>query len=175
MKLKTMTHCGLCAALLAICAWLSVPVGDTVITMQTFGIFFALGLLKGKKGTAVCCVYLLLGAVGLPVFSGFQGGIGVLLGPTGGYLWGFLLSCLVFWLLEKGLPVWLCMAISSFTCYACGTCWFYLVYTNGGLWAVILKCIVPYLLPDVLKMILALFICKKIKGKVRYWQMNDAF
>lgn len=165
MKLKTMTHCGLCAALLAVCAWLAVPVGDTAITMQTFGICFTMGFLGGKKAVAVCGVYLLLGGLGLPVFSGFQGGIGALLGPTGGYLWGFFLSCLVFWLLEKRLPMWLNMAIGLVICYLCGSIWFYAAYTSGGLWAVILKCVVPYLLPDAIKIGLAVTVSKRLKGK----------
>ena len=116
-----MVRCGLCAAFMVICAWLAVPIGDTAITMQTFGVFFALALLGGGKGTAVCGVYLLLGAVGLPVFSGFQGGFGALLGPTGGYLWGFLATGLTFWLLEKRLPVWINMIIGLAICYLCGS------------------------------------------------------
>jgi biotin transport system substrate-specific component len=163
MKLKNMVRCGLCAALMVICGWMAVPVGDTAITMQTFGVFFTLTLLGGGKGTAVCCVYLLLGAVGFPVFSGFQGGIGILLGPTGGYLFGFLLTCLTFWLLEKRLPVWLNMGLSLLVCYACGSVWFYFAYTQGGLWAVVLKCVVPYLLPDGLKLTLAWTLGNKMK------------
>jgi biotin transport system substrate-specific component len=101
MKLQNMVRCGCCAALIAVCAWLSVPVGQIAVTMQTFGVFLTLLLMGGKKGTLACGVYLLLGAVGLPVFSGFQGGPGVLLGPTGGYLLGFLLLALCYWLLQK--------------------------------------------------------------------------
>lgn len=162
MRLKNMVYSGLCAALMAVCAWLSVPVGDTAITMQTFGVFFTLGFLGGKWGTAACGIYLLLGAVGLPVFSGFQGGLGVLLGPTGGYLLGFFISCLLFRLLEKRLPLWLNMVMGLLVCYLCGSLWFYFAYTDGGLWAVVLKCVVPYVLPDAAKLALALTICKKM-------------
>jgi peptide/nickel transport system permease protein len=83
---------------MTLCAWMSVTVGQMAFTMQTFGVFLTVLLLGGGSGTAACCVYLLLGALGLPVFSGFQGGIGVLLGPTGGYLFGFLATALIYWL-----------------------------------------------------------------------------
>jgi hypothetical protein len=76
-------------AILCVCGWLTVPVGDSVLTMQTFGVFLTLYQLGGRRGTGTIIVYLLLGAVGLPVFSGFRGGLGMLLGATGGYLLGF--------------------------------------------------------------------------------------
>ena len=67
---------------MAVCAWISIPFGYIAFTMQTFAVMLALFTLGGKWGTASVFVYLLLGAVGLPVFSGFQGGLGVLLGVT---------------------------------------------------------------------------------------------
>ena len=90
-----MALCGLFSALLAICAWISVPLADAAVTLQTFGVFLCLGTLGGKRGTTAILVYLLLGAVGLPVFSGFRGGFEALLGTTGGYLTGVLVSGLL--------------------------------------------------------------------------------
>lgn len=162
MKLQTMVRCGCCAALMAVCAWLAVPVGDIAVTMQTFGVFLTLMLLGGGKGTAACGVYLLLGAVGLPVFSGFQGGIAVLLGPTGGYLFGFLVLSVCYWALEKHLGQIGAMLPGLLLCYVCGTLWFFFAY-GGSLWAVVLKCVVPYLIPDILKLILARFVSKRIR------------
>ena len=80
---------GLCTALMAICAWITIPAA-VPFTMQTFAVFLTAGLLGGKRGTIVVLVYLLLGAVGLPVFSGFAGGLGYMTGVTGGYLVGSL-------------------------------------------------------------------------------------
>lgn len=162
MKLQGFVRCGCCAALMAVCAWLAVPVGDVRITMQTFGVFLTLLLLGGGKGTAACVAYLFLGAIGLPVFSGFQGGLGVLLGPTGGYLWGFLVLCLCYWAFKKPLGELVAMILGLLLCYACGTAWFYFTY-GGALWAVLLKCVVPYLLPDALKLLLALTIRRRIR------------
>ena len=157
-----MVRCGCCAALIAVCAWLVLPVGEIAVTMQTFGIYLTLLLLGGGKGTATCVVYLLLGAVGLPVFSGFQGGFGILLGPTGGYLWGFLVLALCYWGLRKPFGNTVAMILGTVFCYLCGTVWFYFVY-GGVFWVVLFKCVVPYLLPDALKLILALYLQKRMK------------
>ena len=158
---RKLTRCALFAAMMALCAWIGVPLGHTVFTMQTFGVLLALGLLGGKQGTVSILCYLLLGAAGLPVFSGFRGGIGAILGPTGGYLWGFLATGLVFWLLEKwSRPV--AMAAGIAACYACGTVW-YMNYTGGALAAVLAQTVLPYLIPDAVKLILALRLTRRLK------------
>lgn len=162
MKLQNMVRCGCCAALMAVCAWLSVPVGQIAVTMQTFGVFLTLLLLGGRKGTLACGVYLLLGTVGLPVFSGFQGGVGVLLSPTGGYLLGFLLMALCYWAVKKPLGDVAALALGLLLCYGCGTVWFYLMY-GGSFWAVLLNCVIPYLIPDAIKLFLAIFVSKRIR------------
>ena len=95
-----MAYIGLFAVVIAICSWISIP---TVVpfTLQTFAVFLAVAVLGGKRGTLSVIVYVLLGAVGLPVFSGFKGGIGVLLNTTGGYIIGFIFSALLMWAFEK--------------------------------------------------------------------------
>lgn len=169
-QLRRLSRCALFAALMAVCAWLSLPMGDTVFTMQTFGLFLTLGLLGGKWGCVTCAVYLLLGAVGLPVFHGFQGGFGILLGATGGYLLGFLAAALLYWAVtglfgQKLLTKGLAMALGCIGCYAFGTAWFFFAYTGGSaltLGAVMAKCVLPYLLPDGCKIALALILTKKL-------------
>ena len=157
---KNMVFCSLFASLIAICAWISVPAFDIAFTLQTFAVFLTLGLLGGKLGSAAILIYLLLGAVGMPVFSGFRGGIGMLAGVTGGYLWGFLLSGLVYWLLERlgKLPA---MIAGLLVCYLCGSIWFYL-YTDGGLWLILLRCVAPYLIPDAAKLALAYMLTRRL-------------
>ena len=163
-----MALCGLFAALLALCAWLSFPLGDAAITLQTFGIFLCLGVLGGKRGTAAIFVYLLLGAAGLPVFSGFRGGIGALLSTTGGYLTGFLACGLLYWLLTAfktpSLPA---MAAGLLLCYCFGSFWYYTIYIESGsavtVGFIILKCVLPYLLPDAIKLFLAWRLSQKLK------------
>ena len=98
LTVRDLVLCALMAALLAVCAWISFPVLEIAYTLQTFGVFFALLVLGGARGTLAILVYILLGAVGLPVFTGFRGGIDALLGVTGGYILGFLFTGLVYWL-----------------------------------------------------------------------------
>ena len=171
MRVRNMALCALFAALLAVCAWISIPAGDIAITMQTFGIFLTLGVLGGKRGTIAIATYLLLGVVGLPVFSGFQGGVGTLLGVTGGYIAGFLATGLVYWLMtalgrNKEIFRLLGMLIGLLFCYLLGTLWFRFGYLSyGGLsWgAILLKCVVPYLLPDAVKLILAWLLSRRLR------------
>ena len=156
-----MVLAALFAGLMAVCAWISVPVSDIAFTMQTFAVFLALLLLGGKWGTVSIFIYLLLGFVGLPVFSGFRGGPGVLLGVTGGFLWGFLSTGLCYRCAEKWgkLPG---LILGLLACYGCGCLWF-ARYSGGGLGLILLRCVVPYLIPDGLKLFLALTLEKRIK------------
>lgn len=171
MKVRNMALCALFAALLAVCAWISIPAGDIAITMQTFGIFLTLDVLGGKRGTIAIATYLLLGVVGLPVFSGFQGGVGTLLGVTGGYIAGFLATGLVYWLMtalgrNKEIFRLLGMLIGLLFCYLLGTLWFrfgYLLYGGLSWGAILLKCVVPYLLPDAAKLILAWLLSRRLR------------
>ena len=159
-----MVRCALFAALIAICAWISVPVFDIAFTLQTFAVFLTLGLLGGKRGSAAIFIYLLLGAAGMPVFSGFRGGIGVLAGVTGGYLWGFLAAALLYLLLERfgKLPA---MIAGQLVCYLCGSIWF-LLYAGGGLSLILLRCVVPYLIPDAAKIVLAYTLTRRLQRHI---------
>ena len=167
MKIKSMALCGLFVALLSICAWISIPFGPIAITLQTFAVCLCLGLLGGKLGTLTILVYLLLGAVGLPVFSGFQGGASALMGATGGYLFGFLFSGLLYWLISsfgKTPAIQLAaMGAAVGLCYVVGSAWFCLVYLPGaGLEGVLLSCVLPFLLPDAIKVALAWFLTQRL-------------
>lgn len=170
LSVREMAFCAMAAAFLSICAWISIPVFDIAFTMQTFGIFFILGVLGGKCGTISILVYLLLGAVGLPVFSGFQGGISALLGVTGGYIWGFLLAALLYWGIcaAKRPRSWiklLACVCGMVLCYICGSLWFLYAYAGpsaAGLGMVLTKCVLPYLLPDAVKISLAFVLSEKL-------------
>lgn len=169
-SVKYMVQCGICAALLAISAWLSIPMPQVSFTMQSFAVFFALGLLGGRRGCISIGIYLLMGAVGLPVFSGFRGGLGVLLGVTGGYIWGFLLAGLLYWLMTAifgDIPrVRLtAMILGMAVCYGCGTVWYLQMY-GGSIWAVIAACVLPYLVPDGVKILLAISLSERLKKNV---------
>ena len=153
------------AALMAVCAWISIPFGHIAFTMQTFGVFLALFVLGGKWGTASIFVYLLLGAVGLPVFSGFQGGLGVLLGVTGGYLWGFAATGLIYWSFEKlWKPIGVILGLLA--CYTLGSFWFCLYSGGASFGAAVASCVIPYVIPDVGKLYLAWVCGRRIQNEL---------
>lgn len=89
-RTRSVAFVGLTIAIMAVSAWVVVPLGPIPFTLQMFAIAFAIVVLSPKEAIAAITGYLLLGAVGVPVFSGMRGGIGVLAGPTGGFLWGYL-------------------------------------------------------------------------------------
>lgn len=174
-KTYDLAYIALFAVLIAICSWISIP---TVVpfTLQTFAVFLAVAVLGGKRGTIAILIYILLGAVGIPVFSGFKGGLGALLGTTGGYIIGFLFSALVMWAMErlpgKKTPVLAAsMILGLIVCYAFGTAWFMVVYagTSGpvGLMTVLGWCVFPFVLPDIIKIALALVLGKQLSAALR--------
>ena len=154
-----MTRIAICAAAMAVCAWVTVP-STVPFTLQTMGVFLSLRLLGGRNGTIAVAVYILLGLVGLPVFSGFQAGAGVLLGPTGGYIVGFLFIGLIYWLGEPLKPgrIVSCALLTGglAVCYAFGTAWFIRVNAAKGKTLTVLAslgiCVFPYIVPDLLKL-----------------------
>jgi len=167
-KVRDMVYIALCAVLIAVCSWISIPT-TVPFTMQTFGVFLTVGLLGGKRGTLAVIVYLLLGAIGVPVYAGFTSGLGVLLGSTGGYFAGFLLTALIMWAMEGLKKPWalvLSMVLGLIVCYAFGTAWFVLVYTRTtgavGVWTALMWCVIPYILPDCLKIVLALLVRDRV-------------
>ena len=169
-KIVAMVQIALFAAIIAICSWIQIPL-TVPFTLQTFAVFCTLGILGGKNGTISVLLYIILGAVGVPVFAGFSGGVGVLLGTTGGYIIGFLFTALLYWAIThffgNKLPVMiLAMALGLVVCYAFGTAWFMLVSarTTGavGLMTALGWCVFPFILPDCVKIALAILLAKRI-------------
>ena len=173
-KTYDLVYIGVFAVLMAVCSWISIPTA-VPFTLQTFGVFMAVGVLGGKKGTASVGLYLFLGVLGVPVFAGMTGGIGVLLGTTGGYIIGFFFSALVMWAMEK-LPgkrsviQVISMIIGLLVCYTFGTLWFMMVYMKNqgavGLMTVLGWCVIPFIIPDILKIVLAYGLSRKLKKYV---------
>lgn len=174
-KTYDMVYIGVFAVLIIICTWISIPF-VVPFTMQTFAVFLTVGVLGGKRGTITILVYLLLGAIGLPVFSNFMGGIGKLLSNTGGYLIGFLFAALIMWLIErvagKGKIVRIVSMLAGLiVCYAFGTAWFMILYTKTtgpvGIVAVLGWCVFPFIIPDLIKIALAYGLSKKLASVIR--------
>lgn len=169
-----LAYIALFAVLMAVCAWITIPIPKPFVqfTLQTFAVFMALITLGGRRGLYVTVVYLLMGAVGVPVFSGFRGGLSVLLDTTGGYIIGFVASALVYWLvtsrLGKSLPVVIAACVLGLVlCYAFGTAWFMVVYAQNsgpvGLMTALGWCVFPYIIPDLVKLALAVLLSRRVK------------
>ena len=176
-KTKTydLVYISIFVVLIAICSWISIPL-TVPVTLQTFGVFMAVGLLGGKRGTLAVLVYILMGTLGIPVFSGFTGGIGIIAGTTGGYIVGFLFSALLMWGMEKAFGrstavLALSMVLGLVLCYAVGTLWFMAVYgaSSGaiGILTVLGWCVFPFIIPDVAKIVLALILTRRLSGVIQ--------
>lgn len=165
-----LAYMGMFTALLVLCAWISIPL-TIPVTLQTFAVFIAIAMLGMKKSLAVLMVYIILGVAGLPVFAGFKGGIGVLLGPTGGYILGFFLTVLItggiLRIFGRKLPIMImAMILGLVACYGFGTVWFLYIYgQNGesvGVISALTWCVFPYVIPDLCKIALAVFLDKRL-------------
>ena len=172
------------AALIAVCSWISIPLGPVPFTLQTLGILAVMLTTGGRRGTIAVLVYLALGAVGVPVFAGFKGGIASFAGPTGGFLVGFLIAALVYWMLEKlifkrlmtsSVKTWIFGMISfvifEIIMYIVGVIWFMTVYAAQtgpvGLATVMGWCVFPFIIPDIVKMFAAVFIGERASKLIR--------
>lgn len=172
LSTRDLVYVALCASLMAICSWISIPAA-VPFTLQTFAVFLVVGVLGGKLGTLSVIVYILIGSIGIPVFSGFKGGLSALAGPTGGYILGFILSALVMWAFEKFLGrktlfLAISMIIGLILCYLFGTIWFIIVYSskNGeaiSMMSALSMCVFPFIIPDAVKIALALSLTKTLR------------
>ena len=162
------------AAVMAVCSWITVPAA-VPFTLQTMGVFLAVGLLGGKRGTISVLVYLFLGAIGLPVFSGFAGGLGYMMGATGGYIIGFLFSALIMWFMEKAFGrdmkiLILSMVLGLILCYAFGTAWFMTVYSGSNgpidLATALGWCVFPFIIPDAIKIAVACLLIRRLRPAI---------
>lgn len=175
-KTKTiinLSYSALCAALIAVSAWVTIPFSAVPVTLQTFAVCAVAGLLGAKWGTVTILVYVFLGVVGLPVFSGFGGGIGFLLGATGGYMIGFFFVSVIVGTVSdrlggRFLPSVISMAAGLAFCYLLGTLWFVCVYSNEtSLDAAFMTCVVPFVIPDAAKVIAAATVVSRLKPSLR--------
>ena len=170
-----LAYTALFAVLITVCAWINLPL-PVPFTLQTFAICVAMGVLGGRRATWAVAVYLLLGAVGLPVFSGFRGGLGALLGTTGGYILGFLAMPLVYWAVtalirERTWVMAAAMVLGLLVCYAFGTIWFVVLYTHTSgpisVSAALGMCVIPFVIPDLVKLGLALVLSGRLRGRMQ--------
>ena len=168
---STMAVVALMTAVLCVLAPFSIPIGPIPISLATFGLYLSIIILGRKRAVWVCLMYLLIGFIGLPVYSGFSGGPAKLLGPTGGYLIGYVFLTFIagFFVDKFSKNRCLCLlslAIGTAACYILGTAW--LSYQMGlAFREAFMIGVVPFLPGDVVKIVAAVWIGLKIKKQIR--------
>lgn len=154
LSLKALTLTAVFSALLCIISPFAIPVGPISVTLATFGVYLAGASLGLKRGSAAVAIYLMLGFIGLPVFSGFSGGFQRLFGPTGGYMVGYIpCAAITGAFVSRFKRPWaypVGMAAGTVALYALGTAW-YCVLTGAGLLPSLSLCVFPFLLGDGIK------------------------
>lgn len=170
MKMKTITTCALFTALMCICGPLSVPIGPVPVSLTNLVLYFAIMVLDTKKTFISYLIYLLIGVIGLPVFSGFQGGLGKVVGPTGGYLVGFLLMVLIGGIMMEKTKANIVLTIvgmilGTAACYVLGTIWFVLIM-NYEVGPALALCVWPFIPFDLVKIVVAVPVGKVVRKRL---------
>lgn len=181
MKSKNTLHlvlCALFAALTAVLSQIAIPIGPVPINLATLSIFLAGAILGAKYGALSQFVYMLLGAVGLPVFAGFSGGFHIIVGPTGGYIIGYIVAAWAVGFLSSKFGKSVLGLIGSMIaglvlCYLLGTVWFMIV-TKTGVWASLTMCVFPFLIGDAVKIALATVIAPQLRKAFQKVQAGNS-
>ena len=169
MKIKNITQTAIMAAIICVAAPFSVSVGPIPISLATFAVYIAGAVLGWKKGSLAVIIYILLGCIGLPVFSNFEGGFQKIAGVTGGYIIGYIPCAFIIGLItyrwNKILSYPVSMVLGTAACYIVGTAWF-MFQTNTSLAAALLVCVVPFLIGDAIKIAAASIISIQIRKRI---------
>ncbi|MBQ4089049.1 MAG: biotin transporter BioY [Clostridia bacterium] len=164
-NIRSLAYCAICIALITVCAWVAIPFA-VPFTLQTFAVFLSAAILGPRRVAAAVSAYILLGICGAPVFSGFSAGLQAIIGPTGGYLTGFIPAAAIAGSIAKGasLPRRIAgMCAGLMVCYVFGTAWFMRIYSGGtSLLPALSACVFPFIIPDIIKIILAAVISERL-------------
>lgn len=172
--LYRISRAGLFAAIICVCSFIAIPIGPVPITLALLCVMLSGIVLSPLEAVSATLVYVIIGALGLPVFSGGNGGIGVLLGPTGGYIWSYPLCALAVSLISRinvknkfvsfAVSFMGCM-LGTALCYCAGTAQ-YMFVCNANFYTAIITCVLPFVAVDVLKSVAAILIGMPLRKKL---------
>lgn len=170
ISVRGMVFTAIMAAIICVFAPFSIPMGAVPLSLATFAVYLTAALLGKAKACAAVAVYILIGLVGVPVFSGFMGGFAVLSGMTGGYIIGYVPCALLTALFTQhfGGKLWsmaLGMALGTVALYAVGTAWF-MILTGSELFAALAACVIPFLIGDIIKIAAACALALPLRKKL---------
>ena len=163
---------GLATAFIAVCSWISIPIGSVPITLQTFAVMLTVGVFGLSQGLLAVALYICIGAIGIPVFASFNSGVAYIMGPTGGFIIGFIFTALIVGLFIKRYrdnkwALFFAMLLGIAACYFFGTIWFLAYFKLQGneksLLAALTACVFPFIIPDVIKAVLAVFLTFRLR------------
>jgi len=168
---RLLTLSALLCALLCVLAQIQIPLPPVPVSLSLLAVHLCGALLGSRWGAAAVGCYVFLGAVGVPVYAGFGGGVSVLFGPTGGFLLGYIPCALAVGMLSQRLgfsrrQLCLSMAAGTLLCYAAGAAWFMLV-TGSTLWGCLTACVLPFIPGDMIKIALAAALCLRLQKPLR--------
>lgn len=171
-SVRSMVFMAVFAAIICVAAPFSVQVGPIPITLATFAVYLTGAILGARRGVVAVIVYILLGAVGLPVFSNFSGGFGALLGPTGGYLIGYIPLVLITGVFadmnfkkNRALMAVTGMILATAALYAFGTAW-YMILTGNDLAKSLTLCALPFIPGDGIKIACVTALAVPLRSKL---------
>ncbi len=188
-KLRQMVLVAVMAAAICVVAPFTVPLPFTAIpiTFANLMIYIAVFALGWKRGTLSCIIYLMIGMIGVPVFSGFSGGFGKFAGPTGGYIIGYVLQALAAGIIVdavwnsslkrplKAALYMLALLLGQIICYIFGTAWYMiqqeLTFTVAATVSALSACVIPFIPGDVIKIIIAIIIGTPLRSTLRSNQL----
>jgi len=173
-SVKLMVQIALVTAVICVLAPLSIPLpfSPVPISLTILAIYFGLYAIGWKWGTVACLLYILLGLIGVPVFSGFSSGPGKLLGPTGGYIFGFIFVAVIagIFIDKFETKIWMHiigMVLGVIVCYTFGTIWFLIVMDGYTVGSALAACVIPFIPADIVKMIIAVLAGPAIRKGIK--------
>ena len=174
-RAQSIVRIALTIAIMAVSAWISIPIGPVPFTLQCFAVAFAICVLPAKECLASVGGYLVLGAFGVPVFSSMRGGISILAGVTGGFLWGYFIGALAGLAIlaafkkmgkDRTFVACLCACVAYLLCtYFCGTVQFMGV-AGASVQAALAACVIPFVAVDVAKLVAAYLVARAVDRAV---------
>lgn len=190
LYIRDICYIALFSSVMAVCAWIAIPVSEISVTLQTMGVCMTAGFLGWKRGVLSVLVYVLLGVCCVPVFSGFKNFYALIASASAGYVVGFIFTAFIVGLASDKLHLVgdrvtgkvkrqivqlillaLSMVVGVAVCYVFGTLWFMLIYkgsvTATNLQLALTYCVYPYILPDLIKIVGATFLVNYLKRYVK--------
>lgn len=178
ISLKDITITAFFTALISLFSQIAVYIGPIPINFGLLAAFLGAGLLGFRNSLSSVIAFIFLGAIGIPVFAGFSGGLGRLFGPTGGYILGYLpavavISILLYKLGKTSLTLCVAMSAGLLITYLCGTVWYVLISDSADtVYSAVTACVLPFIPGDLLKIVTAVILCRRLEKPLKNFYNN---